>query len=103
MLPAGVSAGPTPITNLPNGLSNGKGKEKAKESDKDKDKAASTDGLEKESGLQDARFYATWEYEPKSFRAELVPPRRAKQGAFQSNVFGVGVKRSTNESHGRGG
>lgn len=102
ILPAGVTAGPTPTVNLSNGVPNGKGKEKAKDSDKDKDKLANGEAAEKDRVWPDARFYATWEYEQKSFRAELVPPRKAKQGGFQSNMFAPGVKRSASESHGWG-
>ncbi|THH17282.1 hypothetical protein EW146_g3495 [Bondarzewia mesenterica] len=68
---------PTPIMgkgkeSLANGLSNGKGKEPA-----EKEKKA----------IPDARLYATWEYEQKSFKEPLTIPRRARQGSIQSNVF----------------
>lgn len=68
-------------------MPNGKGKEPA----------------EKEKSLPDARMYATWEYEVKSFREPLVAPRRARQGSIQSSMFGSGGRGRSESAHGRAG
>jgi Wiskott-Aldrich syndrome protein len=54
---------------LANGLTNGKGKE-----------------VEKGPVLPDARLFATWEHEQKSFRDVLAMPRRARQGSVHTSL-----------------
>jgi hypothetical protein len=54
---------------LANGLTNGKGK-----------------GGEKGPVLPDARLFATWEHEQKSFRDTLTIPRRARQGSVYTSL-----------------
>ncbi|KAI0299001.1 hypothetical protein B0F90DRAFT_1810750 [Multifurca ochricompacta] len=54
---------------LANGLPNGKGKEG-----------------EKEQVLPDARLFATWEHEQKSFRDPIAIPRRARQGSVHTSL-----------------
>ncbi|KAH9976743.1 hypothetical protein BGW80DRAFT_1456843 [Lactifluus volemus] len=54
---------------LANGLTNGKGKE-----------------VEKGPVLPDARLFATWEHEQKSFRDPLAMPRRARQGSVHTSL-----------------
>lgn len=54
---------------LANGLTNGKGKE-----------------AEKGPVLPDARLFATWEHEQKSFRDPLTIPRRARQGSVHTSL-----------------
>ena len=54
---------------LANGLTNGKGKE-----------------AEKGPVLPDARLFATWEHEQKSFRDPLTIPRRARQGSVLTSL-----------------
>jgi hypothetical protein len=54
---------------LANGLTNGKGKE-----------------VEKGPVLPDARLFATWEHEQKSFRDPLTMPRRARQGSVHTSL-----------------
>lgn len=75
---------------VPNGV---KGlKEKEKEA-KEKDAAPKP--------LADARLYATWNYEEKSFREPLPAGRRARMGSVQLPgplVMGNG-KRARSESH----
>lgn len=56
---------------LSNGLTNGKGKE-----------------AEKGPVLPDARLFATWEHEQKSFRDPLTIPRRARQGSVYTSLGG---------------
>ena len=82
-MPAPVA--PTPTVGkgkeaLANGLANGK-------------------GAGKEKALPDARMYATWEYDQKSFREPLAIPRRARQASVQSNLSSVSaVGRARSES-----
>ena len=54
---------------LANGLTNGKGKEG-----------------EKGPVLPDARLFATWEHEQKTFRDPLTIPRRARQGSVYTSL-----------------
>jgi hypothetical protein len=54
---------------LANGLTNGKGKE-----------------VEKGPVLPDARLFATWEHEQKTFRDPLTIPRRARQGSVHTSL-----------------
>ena len=72
------SSGPSPMPSasmgkgkelLANGLTNGKGKE-----------------AEKGPVLPDARLFATWEHEQKSFRDSLTIPRRARQGSVLTSL-----------------
>lgn len=72
------SSGPPPMPSagmgkgkelLANGLTNGKGKE-----------------AEKGPVLPDARLFATWEHEQKSFRDPLTIPRRARQGSVLTSL-----------------
>ncbi|KAI0255488.1 hypothetical protein BJV78DRAFT_1119496 [Lactifluus subvellereus] len=70
------STAPLPTTSaakgkelLANGLTNGKGKE-----------------VEKGPVLPDARLFATWEHEQKSFRDPLAMPRRARQGSVHTSL-----------------
>ncbi|ETW79874.1 hypothetical protein HETIRDRAFT_322551 [Heterobasidion irregulare TC 32-1] len=82
-MPAPVA--PTPTVGkgkeaLANGLANGK-------------------GAGKEKALPDARMYATWEYDQKSFKEPLAIPRRARQASIQSNLSSVSaVGRARSES-----
>ncbi|KAF8259692.1 hypothetical protein EI94DRAFT_1750881 [Lactarius quietus] len=66
---------------LTNGLTNGKGK----------------DG-EKEPVLPDARLFATWEHEQKSFREPLTVPRRARQGSVHTSLSSNVPGRARGES-----
>lgn len=64
---------------------------KAKEKEKEKDAASA-------KPLPDAKMYATWSWEPKSYREPL--PRRTRTGSVQlSSVVGNG-RRARSESHG---
>ena len=70
------SSGPLPTPSatkgkelLANGLTNGKDKEG-----------------EKGPVLPDARLFATWEHEQKSFRDTLAIPRRARQGSVHTSL-----------------
>ncbi|KAI9455404.1 hypothetical protein F5148DRAFT_984747 [Russula earlei] len=70
---------PTPLAAkgkelLTNGLTNGRGKEG-----------------EKGPVLPDARLFATWEQEQKSFRDPLTLPRRARQGSVHTSLSVVNV------------
>lgn len=73
-----MAKGKEPLTN---GLTNGKGK----------------DG-EKESVLPDARLFATWEHEQKSFRESLTVPRRARQGSVYTSLSSNVPGRARGES-----
>ncbi|TFY54657.1 hypothetical protein EVG20_g9619 [Dentipellis fragilis] len=77
------NAAPTPTNakgkeSLANGVPNGKGKE--------------TD--EKEKALPDARYYTTWQYEPKSFKEPLAL-RRPRQGSIQLNRLNLAGGRAS--------
>lgn len=70
------SSGPLPTPSatkgkesLANGLTNGKDREG-----------------EKGPVLPDARLFATWEHEQKSFRDALAIPRRARQGSVHTSL-----------------
>ena len=65
---------------LANGLTNGKGKE------------------EKGPVLPDARLFATWEHEQKSFREPLTVPRRARQGSVYTSLSSNVPGRARGES-----
>jgi hypothetical protein len=74
-------SGPSPMPSvgkgkepLANGLTNGKGKE-----------------AEKGPVLPDARLFATWEHEQKSFRDPLTIPRRARQGSVHTSLAASSV------------
>jgi hypothetical protein len=74
--PDNKTSGPSPMPSagmgkelLANGLTNGKGKE-----------------AEKGPVLPDARLFATWEHEQKSFRDPLTIPRRARQGSVLTSL-----------------
>ncbi|KAH9028943.1 hypothetical protein EDB84DRAFT_1497435 [Lactarius hengduanensis] len=66
---------------LANGLPNGKGKEG-----------------EKEPVLPDARLFATWEHDQKSFRESLTVPRRARQGSVHTSLSSNVPGRARGES-----
>lgn len=66
---------------LANGLPNGKGKEG-----------------EKEPVLPDARLFATWEHDQKSFREPLTVPRRARQGSVHTSLSSNVPGRARGES-----
>ncbi|KAF7795137.1 hypothetical protein EIP86_006284 [Pleurotus ostreatoroseus] len=88
----GISApwnsGPAPaVTPLPNGL-----KSALKDNKDAKDKEAST------KPLADARLYATWNYEEKSFREPLPAGRRRMGSVHLTGTMGNG-KRARSESH----
>ncbi|KAI0314003.1 hypothetical protein OF83DRAFT_1064528 [Amylostereum chailletii] len=72
-----------------NGMVNGKGKDKEKESAE----------MEKRA-LPDAKMYATWEYDQKSFRDPPMVPRRARQGSYHTSIHfpGGGGGRARSES-----
>ena len=66
---------------LANGLTNGRGKEG-----------------EKEPVLPDARLFATWEHDQKSFREPLTVPRRARQGSVHTSLSSNVPGRARGES-----
>lgn len=70
---------------LANGLPNGKGSLNLKEG-------------EKEPVLPDARLFATWEHDQKSFREPLTLPRRARQGSVHTSLSSNVPGRARGES-----